>query len=109
MSYQLVFTKQAQKDELDTGFAHTPHNSLQILGPGAWRTTGLPPIVGSKFQQLHIGLVLQYAGADAAARIPPALLSFMGESRRLSNARAKRELRTRLRYPTVREGIGGTR
>jgi nucleoside-diphosphate-sugar epimerase len=49
------------------------------------------------------------ARADAAARIPPAMLSFMGESRRLSNARAKRELRTGLRYPTVREGIGGAR
>ena len=28
------------------------------------------------------------------------LLSFMSESRRLANARMKRELRVRLRYPT---------
>jgi hypothetical protein len=32
-------------------------------------------------------------------------LSFMGESRRLSNRRMKRELRLRLRHPTLREGL----
>ncbi len=42
---------------------------------------------------------------EACQRIAPALLSFMGESRRLSNQRIKRELRLTLRYPTVREGI----
>ncbi|MGO4329865.1 NAD-dependent epimerase/dehydratase family protein [Cupriavidus sp. 2TAF22] len=33
--------------------------------------------------------------------VEPALLSFMSESRRLDNLRLKRELRLRLRYPTV--------
>ena len=33
-------------------------------------------------------------------------LSFMGESRRLRNDRAKRELGWSLRYPTVAEGLG---
>jgi nucleoside-diphosphate-sugar epimerase len=42
---------------------------------------------------------------EADQRIAPALLSFMSESRRLSNRRIKRELRLRLRYPTVRDGI----
>lgn len=37
---------------------------------------------------------------EAERRIAPMLLSFMSESRRLSNARMKRELRVRLRYPT---------
>ena len=37
---------------------------------------------------------------DAAGRIAPTLLSFMSESRRLSNARLKRELRVRLAHPT---------
>lgn len=32
-------------------------------------------------------------------------LSFMGESRRMDNTRLKRELRLRLRYPTVRDGL----
>jgi len=36
---------------------------------------------------------------DAEKRIAPMLLSFMSESRRLSNARMKRELRVRLKYP----------
>jgi len=37
---------------------------------------------------------------EAETRIAPLLLSFMSESRRLSNSRMKRELRVRLRYPT---------
>jgi nucleoside-diphosphate-sugar epimerase len=37
---------------------------------------------------------------DAERRIAPMLLSFMSESRRLANARMKRELRVRLRHPT---------
>ena len=36
---------------------------------------------------------------EAEARIAPMMLSFMSESRRLANARMKRELRVRLRYP----------
>jgi nucleoside-diphosphate-sugar epimerase len=42
---------------------------------------------------------------EAADRIPPELLSFMGESRRLMNAKMKRELGVRLAYPTVYEGV----
>ena len=37
---------------------------------------------------------------EAEARIAPLLLSFMNESRRLANARMKRELKVRLKYPT---------
>ncbi len=37
---------------------------------------------------------------EAEQRIAPILLSFMGESRRLSNRRMKDELRVRLAYPT---------
>jgi nucleoside-diphosphate-sugar epimerase len=43
--------------------------------------------------------------SEAAERIPPALLSFMSESRRLDNRRLKRDLGVRLRYPTVLEGL----
>lgn len=42
---------------------------------------------------------------DARIRIPANLLSFMAESRRLSNRRIKNELRLKLRYPTVAEGL----
>lgn len=37
--------------------------------------------------------------------VPPMQWSFMSESRRLDNSRMKRELRLRLRYPTVAAGI----
>ncbi len=42
---------------------------------------------------------------EARARLSPLLLSFMSESRRLRNDRLKRELRLRLRYPTVADGL----
>lgn len=41
----------------------------------------------------------------AQGQIPEALLSFMRESRRLANTRLRRELRMRLRYPTVAAGL----
>jgi len=43
--------------------------------------------------------------AQAGERFTPAQWSFLNESRRLSNARMKRELRLRLARPTIREGI----
>lgn len=39
--------------------------------------------------------------ADAESLLPEALLSFMRESRRLSNTRMLKELKMRLRYPTA--------
>ena len=45
------------------------------------------------------------ARSEAAQVFSAAQWSFLDESRRLSNARLKRELRLRLRYPTVREGL----
>jgi nucleoside-diphosphate-sugar epimerase len=45
------------------------------------------------------------ARADAERLIPPSLLSFMSESRRLANRRMKETLGIRLRFPTVFEGV----
>jgi len=45
------------------------------------------------------------ARSEAAGRLPPELLSFMNESRRLDNTHLKRNLSVRLRFPTVREGL----
>lgn len=45
------------------------------------------------------------ARAEAREHLSLQLLSFMGESRRLDNQRLKRELRVRLRYPTVHSGL----
>ncbi|MCM5677913.1 SDR family oxidoreductase [Schlegelella sp. S2-27] len=43
--------------------------------------------------------------AEAAQQLSPMQQSFLSESRRLSNERLKRELKLKLRYPTVREGL----
>lgn len=45
--------------------------------------------------------------AQAQLELPPVLLSFMSESRRLDNRRLRRELRVALRYPTVDAGLRG--
>ncbi|MBC7717752.1 MAG: SDR family oxidoreductase [Pseudorhodobacter sp.] len=43
--------------------------------------------------------------AQAAQDLSPLLLSFMSESRRLTNHRLKTELKLKLRYPTVNTGL----
>ena len=42
----------------------------------------------------------------AQDQLPLMLLSFMSESRRMDNARLKSELKLRLNYPTVAQGLG---
>ena len=42
---------------------------------------------------------------QAQQRLPPVMLSFMQESRRLRNQRIKQELRVQLRWPTVTQGL----
>jgi nucleoside-diphosphate-sugar epimerase len=46
--------------------------------------------------------------STAQDELPLMLLSFMSESRRLVNARLKKELRFALRYPTVADGLART-
>jgi nucleoside-diphosphate-sugar epimerase len=43
--------------------------------------------------------------AQASSALPLMLLSFMSESRRLDNTRMKQELRLKLQYPHVRDGL----
>ena len=45
--------------------------------------------------------------STAQEELPLMLLSFMNESRRMDNTRLKNELRLKLRYPTVLEGLRG--
>jgi nucleoside-diphosphate-sugar epimerase len=45
----------------------------------------------------------------ARIEISPALLSFMSESRRLTNTRLKKELGVRLKFPTVLDGLSAAR
>ena len=42
---------------------------------------------------------------QAQQTLPPVMLSFMGESRRLRNQRIKQELRVQLQFPTVEDGL----
>ena len=46
--------------------------------------------------------------SEAEQRLSPVRLSFMSESRQLDNRRLKSELRYRLRYPTVSDGLAAT-
>jgi nucleoside-diphosphate-sugar epimerase len=46
---------------------------------------------------------------QAQVQLPPMLLSFMSESRRLDNRRMKKELRLKLLYPQVAQGLVGRR
>ena len=48
---------------------------------------------------------LRISRMDANVQLPVMQLSFMSESRRLDNRRLKLELRLKLRYPTVNEGL----
>jgi hypothetical protein len=43
--------------------------------------------------------------STAQDELPLMLLSFMSESRRLDNGRLKGELRLKLHYPTVKQGL----
>jgi nucleoside-diphosphate-sugar epimerase len=63
----------------------------------------------------YLDLVADRLGLPRAPRLPweelrqavsPMQFSFFEESRRLANRRIKNELRVRLRFPTVREGVG---
>lgn len=55
----------------------------------------------------HAGLARprRVSRAEASRAVPADLLSFMSESRRLSNERMKSQLGVRLRYPTVADGL----
>jgi nucleoside-diphosphate-sugar epimerase len=60
-------------------------------------------------QSFGLPLPPRIARAQAEADVPAARLSFMRESRQLDNGRLRRELRVRLRYPSVREGLAAAR
>lgn len=89
--------------------------ALYRAGPGRMYNAAddAPIRMGDYFDLIaeHFGLPkpARITRAEADGAVPPSLLSFMDESRRLANRRLKRELRFRLRYPTVRHGIAAAR
>jgi nucleoside-diphosphate-sugar epimerase len=81
------------------GFANRSYNAADDV----------PQRMGDYFDAVADGFGLprppRIARGEAARTMSPQLYSFMNESRRLSNARIKRELRVALRYPSVQDGI----
>jgi nucleoside-diphosphate-sugar epimerase len=107
----------AQEDDVFTNHIHADDLARACV---AALVRGLPQRVlhASDDTDLRIGdyfdLAAQLCGlppppritrAEARVSLPPMQLSFMSESRRLTNLRLKRELRLQLRHPTVAEGI----
>ena len=85
-----------------------------------WRGKSLRPLHVSDDSDMMMGDYMDWAAdlwqlprpprisrAQAQTALPAMTLSFMNESRRMQNQRLKTELRMKLRYPTVREGLAG--
>jgi nucleoside-diphosphate-sugar epimerase len=107
------------RDEDDVYTNHVHANDLaRIVLAALWRAPAQRTYNANDDTQLKVGqyydLAADLYGLPRPRRVPRAAaqqelslnaLSFMNESRRMSNARMKRELRVRLSYPTVMQGL----
>ena len=108
----------AAEDDVYTNHIHADDLARACVA-AVWR--GLPQRVTNASDDTHMkmGEYFDFAAglyglpkptrvprSTAQAQLPLMLLSFMGESRRLVNARLKNELGVKLRYATVVEGLG---
>ena len=107
----------ALEDDVYTSHIHADDLARACIA-ALWRGKAQRAINASDDSRLRMGEYFDLAAdlyglprpprisrAAARAALPPALLSFMSESRRLDNTRLKRELRLRLRYPTPGGGL----
>jgi nucleoside-diphosphate-sugar epimerase len=78
-------------------FRAKPNRAYNVTDDAELKMGGWFDAVADAF---HLPRPPRVSWDDAEQRIAPLLLSFMSESRRLSNARMKGELRVRLLYPT---------
>jgi len=97
-----VFTNHIHADDLARAtvaalFHARPNRAYNVTDDAEMKMGGWFDAVADAF---HLPRPQRVSWEEAEQRIAPILLSFMSESRRLSNARMKRELRVRLRYPT---------
>jgi len=97
-----VFTNHIHADDLARAtvaalFRARPGRAYNVTDDAEMKMGGWFDLVADAF---HLPRPPRVSWEEAEQRIAPLLLSFMSESRRLSNARMKRELRVRLRYPT---------
>ncbi len=105
------------QDDVYTNHIHAD-DLAQLVWLALWRSRPNRVYHADDDSQLKMGeyfdLVADSFALPRAPRLPraalaqavtPAMLSFMRESRRLDNTRIKRELRVRLRYPQVGDGV----
>ena len=78
-------------------FRAKPNRAYNVTDDAEMKMGGWFDTVADAF---HLPRPPRVSWEEAEQRIAPMLLSFMSESRRLSNARMKHELRVNLRYPT---------
>ena len=106
-------------DDVFTNHVHADDLAQATL-LSLWRGKPLRPVNVCDDSDLRMGDYMDLAAdlwslarpprvsrAQAAQQLPAMTLSFMSESRRMRNERLKQELRMKLRYPTVREGLQG--
>ena len=97
-----VFTNHIHADDLARAavaaiFRGRPNRAYNVADDAELKMGGWFDAVADAF---HLPRPPRVTWDEAEQRIAPLLLSFMSESRRLVNARMKRELRVRLAYPT---------
>jgi nucleoside-diphosphate-sugar epimerase len=97
-----IFTNHIHADDLARAtvaalFRGWPNRAYNITDDAQMKMGGWFDAVADAF---HLPRPPRVSWEEAEQRIAPILLSFMSESRRLSNTRMKRELRVRLKYPT---------
>jgi nucleoside-diphosphate-sugar epimerase len=97
-----IFTNHIHADDLARAtvaalFRGWPNRAYNVTDDAQMKMGGWFDAVADAF---HLPRPPRVSWEEAEQRIAPILLSFMSESRRLSNTRMKRELRVRLKYPT---------
>jgi nucleoside-diphosphate-sugar epimerase len=97
-----VYTNHIHADDLARAtvaalFRARPNRAYNVTDDAPMKMGGWFDAVADAFQ---LPRPPRITWEEAEQRIAPILLSFMSESRRLVNARMKRELRVRLRYPS---------
>ena len=103
-----VFTNHIHADDLARAvvaalFRGLPNRAYNVTDDAEMKMGAWFDAVADAF---HLPRPPRVTWEEAEHRMAPLLLSFMSESRRLSNDRMKRELRLRLRYPTPQHLLG---
>jgi nucleoside-diphosphate-sugar epimerase len=97
-----VFTNHIHADDLArvalAAMRAPPNRLYNVVDDSEMKMGAYFDLVADHF---HLPRPPRVSRADAAATISPAMFSFMSESRRIGNARMKRELKVKLSYSSV--------